>query len=438
MEEKYLTSTKSEPIIDIIERMPSRFGIWSTCIIIGLVSLLFFFGWAIQYPDVVTGSIVINAKFSPVKLVANASGKMGLLKFKPKDNIEDGEYIAVIQNPANTTDVIKVKSLLERFDANKTAIVQAYALFPIKTSLGDVNTKYYNFLSALQQLYNYQAKNVFQKQEENLKEQIGQLDNLLKNNKSLEITRERNMGFAKKIADRDSILLVQKVAAEDEADRSKISFLNSKESFQGIHNEITNNQQQIADNENKLQQLYIQKNDKEKQLKLDLLSAYDDLKDNIKAWEQHYVLKSPMDGKLEFLKFWTNQQYVQSGEEVFTVVPKQNNTIGQVQLPAHGAGKVKTGQEVIIKLDNYPYEEYGSIKGRVASISLTTNLVKANNQSNVDAYLINVDLPNSLTTNYGTKLEFKYEIKGTADIISNRRRLIERFFDNLRYSVQKK
>jgi hypothetical protein len=80
--------------------------------------------------------------------------------------------------------------------------------------------------------------------------------------------------------------------------------------------------------------------------------------------------------------------------------------------------------------------EYGSIKGKVKSISLTTNAVKTANQGDIENYLVLVELPNELTTNYGSKLEFKYEIKGTADIITNNRRLGQRLFDNLKYRLK--
>jgi hypothetical protein len=77
--------------------------------------------------------------------------------------------------------------------------------------------------------------------------------------------------------------------------------------------------------------------------------------------------------------------------------------------------------------------EYGSIKGKVKSISLTPNSTNTNVQGNLGSYLVLVELPNQLTTNYGSKLEFKYELKGTADIVTNDRRLMQRLFDNLRY-----
>lgn len=104
-------------------------------------------------------------------------------------------------------------------------------------------------------------------------------------------------------------------------------------------------------------------------------------------------------------------------------------------LPAAGAGKVTPQSAAIIKLDNYPYMEYGSVDGRVSDISLVTKEEQVAN-THVETYLISIELPQGLITNYGKKLDFKYEIKGTAEIIVNDRRLIERLFDNLKYRTQ--
>lgn len=428
---------KSEEIQDIVDRMPDKFGLWVSAVILMLISVVLLLGWFISYPDTVTGTITINSKYAPVKLVANISGKMTQLKFHPKDKIDEGAYLAIIQNPANADDIKKLMAVLKTFDVNNADVTGEFYKFPAKLSLGDVNIKYYTFLNTLQLLYNYQKNNIYDKQQENLKNQISGLKAILKNNAGLKSTKENNMRLAKKIADRDSILLAEKVTAEDDADHSRILFLNSKESYQNIESEIRTINQQLGDCENKLQQLLIQKADKEKQMRLDLLSAYDELSDNIKDWELHYVFKSPMSGKVEFAKFWSNNQYVQQGEEVFTILPIQNIIIGQLELPSRGAGKVKVGQEVIIKLNNYPYEEYGSIKGKVSSISLITNEHKVSNQPNIDIYLVEVSLPLGLTTNYGSTLDFKYGLKGSADIIIKKRKLLERLFDNLKYVTDK-
>ena len=90
---------------------------------------------------------------------------------------------------------------------------------------------------------------------------------------------------------------------------------------------------------------------------------------------------------------------------------------------------------VIVKLDNYPSLEFGSIEGTVASVSLLAQPQKTE-QSVVETYLLLVDLPKGLTTNYGETLDFRHEIGGTADIVVKERRLIQRLFDNLKYRTK--
>jgi len=428
---------RSDHVQDIIERMPNKFGFWVTAIVILMVALLFFFGVIIQYPDTVSGQITINAKYSPVKLVAAASGKIKLFKYQAKELVNEGDYIAVIQNPADIDDLLRVKNLVVNFNLTKNKYRLAYLNFPKKVSLGEINARYYTFLSALHRIYSNALGNSFYKQEEGLKYQISQLSSLLGNLKKLESTRLSNMALYKKISDRDSVLLLKGGTIEAEADQSQILYLNSKAGYQGINNEINNTQQRINEYNNKLQMLYIQRSDEEDKLHLDLISAYDDLKDIIVSWEQKYAFISPMKGQVDFMKFWSDNQFVQAGDEVFSVIPKNNKIIGQLNLPTGGAGKVKPGQEIIVKLDNYPFREFGSVKGRVSTISLTTNLVNTANQKDVNVYLIEVELPEDLTTNYGEKLSFKYEIKGIGEIITNKRNLLERFFDNLRYATKK-
>ena len=68
-------------------------------------------------------------------------------------------------------------------------------------------------------------------------------------------------------------------------------------------------------------------------MSLELISSYNDLLDNIKSWEQKYVLKAPMNGRVEFLKFLTDNQFIQAGEEIFSIVPEKNTILGQMLLP---------------------------------------------------------------------------------------------------------
>jgi HlyD family secretion protein len=92
------------------------------------------------------------------------------------------------------------------------------------------------------------------------------------------------------------------------------------------------------------------------------------------------------------------------------------------------SGKVKKGLLVNIKLSGYPYLEYGMVRGIVKSKSL----VPAS-----DAYVIEIELPEGLTTLYGTKLDFTQNMQGTAEIITENIRLLQKIVNPFRSMISK-
>ncbi len=203
-----------------------------------------------------------------------------------------------------------------------------------------------------------------------------------------------------------------------------------------LNNEVISMRKEVLGTASKIQELDLQHRDNEQQLIIKIQGMYNTLKSSIALWEEKYLFMAPIAGKVEFQQFWTDNQFVQSGEPVFSIIPEEQVIVGQMYLPTNGAGRVHTGQEVIIKLDDYPYMEYGTITGTVRNVSLATHTLRTETGSK-ENYLVNVTLPRKLKTNYGTDLDFRFELKGTADIITNDRRLLERLFDNLRSVTRK-
>ena len=434
IDESY-TVNRSEEVRDIIDRMPRNFGRGVAIAVVCFSFLFFLFGWIIKYPDAVSGSIKINSTAAPVKLVCNVSGKVHTLNFRPQDTIKEGDYIAIVQNSAVTEDVRKVKEKIIAFHPNVVNEFHSSVDFPIQVSLGELNVKYYTFLNALQNQYDYERANVFEQQMKSLADDIAWQKQILKETEKILKTAEEKMKILQKWDAKYKYLNQKEAIHEYEYDRSKNEYLTELQNLESLRKEIFSIKRQQSDSENRLQQIRIEQAEKEKQLKMDLLLSYQDMVDNIKLWEQKYVFIAPFDGKVEFLKFLTIDQFVQSGEEVFSIIPKENVVLGQMLLPASGAGKVKVGSRVVIKLENYPYNEFGSVEGLVGTISLISQQLNVE-QNKMNMYLVAVDLPHGLTTNYGRVLDFKYEIGGVADIIVQERRLIERLFDNLRYSIK--
>ena len=95
-----------------------------------------------------------------------------------------------------------------------------------------------------------------------------------------------------------------------------------------------------------------------------------------------------------------------------------------MSIPATNSGKVAKGEKVLIKLDNYRFQEYGIVEGRVQNISLTPD-DKGN-------YYVDVILSKGLKTSYNKTLPFDKELSGNAEIVTKDLRLIERFFYQIR------
>ena len=143
-----------------------------------------------------------------------------------------------------------------------------------------------------------------------------------------------------------------------------------------------------------------------------------------------YTFLSPFDGVVSFANIWAANQSVVSGERVMSVLPANvEKIIGRMEIPVAGAGKIGVGQQVLIKLDNYPFMEFGIIKGVITSISL----IPVNN-----AYVAVVELPDGLLSNYGNVIPFNQEMGGAASIILEDMSLFERFLQPIRSTIKRK
>lgn len=423
---------RTEEVQSIVDKMPTNFGYWTTLIVIFIFLFLILFGWCVSYPDMISGQITLSNNTSPVKLIAHTAGKLKLNRFKSLETVKEGDVVAYIDNSSALSDVILIDSLLKNFGLDHDKIESIFFKLPKKTSFGEINSKYFAFVQSLERILNFYKDKLLQKQKDNYIFLLKEQNNSVSNFRLRETILSSSLKFLNKFYHRDSILFINKVLSESELDKSKLSLFSSRDAYQNAVSDLISSKQQARVTQGKIQELQIELLEKEKSLRLELTATFNDLTAQIRDWEMKYVFRSPIDGNIQFLKFYTENQFVQSGEAVFSIIPKRGKVIGNVFLPSSGLGKIREGQEVIVKLDNFPYREYGSLSGTVESIAITSSTIRTE-KSEMDTYLVSVSFPKGLNTNYGNMLHLKAEAKGTAEIIAQKRRLIERLFDNLRY-----
>ncbi len=168
--------------------------------------------------------------------------------------------------------------------------------------------------------------------------------------------------------------------------------------------------------------------EKDKKQWLNLYTAFQQLSTSMEQWEYKYTITAPANGSVIFSQNLRDGQSISPNDELFIVVGSFNKLVAKCMVPARGIGNVKKGQEVLIRLESYPYPEYGILQGIVTDISM----FPSNNQ-----YAVNIALPKGLTTSYNIKLDYHQDMAGSADIVTKDMRLIERFFYQLIKIVSK-
>lgn len=155
------------------------------------------------------------------------------------------------------------------------------------------------------------------------------------------------------------------------------------------------------------------------------LQLLEQLRKSLKQWELNYLVISSTDGVASFQQFFGENQFVKVGEPILSILPRnKEQLVGRMSVPTTNSGKIIPGEKVLIKLDNYRFQEYGIIEGKVQNISLIPD-DKGN-------YYVDVILPKGLKTSYNKTLVFDKELRGSAEIVTQDLRLIERFFYQIR------
>ncbi len=421
---------RSEEVQEILGYIPHWIIRSGISVIFVIIVLLLIGSWYFKYPDVISSSIIITTENPPAALVAKTSGKIDRLFVKDKQKVQKGTLIAIIENPANYEDLFALSKKLDSlqtfmitFDTSNCFSLNAYY------KLGTLQSVYASFIKQYNDYLNFIRLNYHYRKIAALKKQLKQID--LQNNSYIRQynIQKQEFAIARQQFSRDSGLYVKNVIAALEFEKAKRDFLQKKYSLENARNTIINNQIQENTIEQSILDLELQYTDQKNKLQLELKSAYDVLQSSIRDWELRYLFRSPIDGKVSFNKIVSVNQNINPGETAFTVVPeKPGRIVGHLQLSVAGAGKVKENQRVNIKLDNYPYMEYGTLEGRVKSISL----VPAEN-----FYLVTIQIPQNLHTNYNKSLPFAQQMNGTADIITENISVLERLLNPLRMILKK-
>lgn len=146
---------------------------------------------------------------------------------------------------------------------------------------------------------------------------------------------------------------------------------------------------------------------------------------------------APVSGRIAALPV-TSGQSVSSGATVAVIIPTGGRIEAELLAPSRSIGFVKPGQEVALNLQAFPYQRFGTIAGKVRTVSTTVigpsevGLQGLNLQEPV--FRIRVTLQREVMHAYGQDFPLQPGMLVSAEIVFDRRSLLEWLFDPI-YAV---
>ena len=408
---------RSEEFQEVLGTVPPWILQWGITVLAVVIIILLAGSAIIKYPDVIPAQIVLTGSTPPATLVAHATGKIKHLYVSDNQEVKTGEYLAVIDNSAKTEDILFLKNYLDTF----TLRPSFFTLHP-SPSLGSLQQLYTTFYTTLFEYSEYQRLLYYPQKRAMTLERIAQYETQYKTLLNQQQITEDQFLIVQKQYRRDSMLNVKGVISDLDLETTKNAFLQSLAACESMHSSLENTQIQIGQLKESLLDTDEQGTEKSNNLETQLQSLVSQLKTGIEDWELSYVLQAPIDGKVTFTNYWIVNQNVTSGSVVFTIVPNSiSQIIGKGMLPIARSGKVKAGQKVNIRLQNFPENEYGILRGTVQHISLVPVQT-----GEAVYYSVEIALTNGLITSYKKELPYLSDMQGQADIITEDLSLLER------------
>ncbi|MBJ6367255.1 HlyD family secretion protein [Snuella sedimenti] len=410
---------RSQEVQEILTKTPNGIIRWGNMVFLLLTLLIFVLTYFIKYPDIIVSEAVITTKIPPQKEYAKITGKMDTILIQDKQHVNKNSLLGVIENTAEYEDVIFLKSIVDTLKVNKHEFVFPLDMIPI-LFLGEIENSYAAFENNYIKYILNKNLHPFENEIKINEISVVESKRRLKTLHSQSILIKKELHFKKVDLERYRGLFEKGMISEKEFESRQLEYIQAEKSYHNMNASMSQLREAVATTKKVYKDVQITQVREEMMLLKNVIQSFNLLKKAIGDWQNKYAFVSNIDGTVSLFDYWSENQSVNQGDLVFTIIPSQNSSyVVKLKMPSINSGKLKTGQVVNIKLENYPDYEFGVLKGKVSSISDIAN--------KEGYYNVDVSLPQKLITSYGKEIEFKHEMKASAEVITDDLRLIERF-----------
>ncbi|WP_043090681.1 HlyD family efflux transporter periplasmic adaptor subunit [Xanthomonas sp. SHU 166] len=370
------------------------------------IVLWLFFGHYTQRVHV-TGLLVPRAGL--ISLTANTLGVIDHVGVAEGDRVASGQVLVSLSGEHTS-------KALGNTAASVSAQLQRQA-GSLRQDIGDT-----------QQLQEKQAEDN-RTQQSALKEQLVQIDAQI-------AIEKKQMQLVQELVDKWSGLVAGGYIPALQVEQEQSALLADESQLRSLQQQRASTQQQLSVLNDQLNQLPLAVSAKLNDLRRQLAQVEQTLAQNEAARASE--LRAPASGTVSTLLVKPGAS-VALGQPLLAIVPDGSALQAQILVPSQAVGFVHPGIQVTLHYQAFPYQKFGLHHGVVSSVSrsaltpgeVTLLLGGGNPPSSDPLYLARVDLADQNVEAYGRKEPLRPGMALDADMLLDRRRIVEWIFEPL-------
>jgi len=410
---------------ELLGNPPGRLISWGISVF-GFLIVLFFIGASIiEYNDIIVGEAIISTAKPPIILKSPRDGRIERLLIPPAGEVKKGDIIAFLDNSADFQKILDLRHFLSQVQEGGTVQVDSLLVELRSENYGEIQ----EFLNDY--LRNIQSKKLF-----STLEFPGKYNELMAN--QIDINRRIESNLRKKLSlfevelkygvqelQRNELLWGENVISNQEFENLNRKVLSDSQVYLDLNFNLNTIQAEILRLRTSLYQNQYEQLEEYSSIEWRINESFQVLDAKIDLWVRENLILAPDDGRLAYFGMISNFQAVKRDEGLFSVLFNTGSAfLVKLKIPLQNSGKVRVGNQVNIRLNSFPFQEWGTIKGELVSIGELPN--------NEGKYLFAIAKIEDLKTSTGKKIVFSQEMSGSCDVITEKLSVLERIFYNLR------
>ena len=221
------------------------------------------------------------------------------------------------------------------------------------------------------------------------------------------------------------------IMSELEYRQRELAALEQKQKFNSLNERLAARQNQLTETRYSLEQLPTVMAGKIQSLRSELATSEQRVAEI--TGRRAYVIRAPAAGRVSTLQA-TVGQFADPRRPQMEIVPNDSVLQAELFVPARAIGFARPGQEVRILYEAFPYQQFGTYRGRVKNISQTI-LTKSDTSGPIElkepAYRVTAALDRPDIDAYGKRIPLQADMLLRADIILEKRSFMSWFLDPL-------